>query len=227
MDSYVDHAHLCVLGAGAFAAAVRVCLRSQARSGRRTSVFEYGSSDDGTSLSFEPALFIACSDFENASLWPLLADRVLADHCSILFTCLTPFGVRVGPLVASGMLANSAARYLTRSWDFSPDDTRETESPTCSTLTSIADRRRTRVAQIGATVVVRELAKVLRPQTRLWKGVVKNDSPSGGGESRIANVAGRGNGTMVAMRGPMGWGATLASGLGSGSPRVWLPGGID
>jgi hypothetical protein len=201
MDRYVDRSQLCVLGAGAFAAALRVRLRALARPPSRKSVFENGSSDDGRSLSFEPALFVACSDFENASLWPLLAERVLADDCSILFACLTQSGVRVGPLIASGALVNASLHYLTRSWDFSPYDTCETNTPTCSTLTSIADRRRTGVAQIGATVVVRELAKILsrRRENRPGEGVAENDSPSDEKGNRVTNGAMCGHETIVAM----------------------------
>jgi hypothetical protein len=109
--------------------------------------------------------------------------------------------VRVGPLIASGALVNSSLHYLTRSWDLSLNDTCETDTPTWSTLTSIADRRRTGVARIGATVVVHELAKVLsrRRENSPEEGVAENDSPSDEGDSMVANGAMRGNGTMVAM----------------------------
>jgi hypothetical protein len=109
--------------------------------------------------------------------------------------------VRVGPLVASGALVNYSLHYLTRSWDFSLTDTCETDTPTWPTLTSIADRRRTGVAQIGATVVVHELAKVLRRrgENRPGEGVAENDSPFDEGDSMVAIGTPRGNGTMVAM----------------------------
>jgi len=240
MDRYVDRSTLCVLGAGAFAAAVRSRLRVLAHTGGRTSLFEHAASDDMTSLSFEPALFVACSDFENSTLWPSLADRVRADHCSILFSCLTQFGVRVGPLVASGALANFPSRYLTQSWDFSLYDTRETSAPNCSMLTSIADRRTTRVAQNGATVLIGELAKVMRRrrENRPGEGVAENDSASEEGDGMVADVVTGGNGTIVASG--YGRGGLVTSSVGAAARlarwgerragcgwRVWHPGGID
>ena len=110
-----------------------------------------------------PALFLACSDFENTSLRRSLTERARADHATLLFACLRGRTARVGPLITP--VANDTPfAHLTRSWDFSPDICHP--PPTHPT-----DTRVTHLAQKGATFVIGELAKILFGQ------VTKIDSP--------------------------------------------------
>jgi hypothetical protein len=151
--SRMEHTNfqICVLGAGHLAAAVRMRLR----------LLSPLAANDCTGVCV-PDLFLACSDFENAMLRSSLAVRVGSDRSSILFACLETRAVRVGPLVSSH--DERCVRYLTRSWDFGLNNIR-------ASVTPLADTTAMGVAQIGATIVVRELAKLLASGTEI-------DSPS-------------------------------------------------
>jgi hypothetical protein len=147
---------VCVLGVGHLAAAVRVQLRCR--------------SHDAW-----PALFLACSDFENTSLRLSLARRVRADGASILFACLSGRQLRVGPLVTPHVKCEQVSSYLTRSWDFGRADSARAslcaESPHVDTGVA-------QVAQIGATLIVGELAKF---------SVAEFDSPLSGGGCEVGD----------------------------------------
>ena len=143
-----------VLGVGHLAAAVRLRLHH---------LRPYASHMDCLYNCERAALFLACSDFENASLRRALTERARADHATLLFACLRGHTARVGPLITP-VPNDTPFAHLTRSWDFSPDicHSPETQRP---------DTRVTDLAQIGATHVVGELAKIL-----FWR-VTKIDSP--------------------------------------------------
>jgi hypothetical protein len=150
-----------ILGAGRLAAAVRVQLRSS--SGARASL--HRDTFDGTA-----ALFVACSDFENATLRASLTRRVTSDGAQILFASLAGRTLRVGPLISSQRLRDPLATYLTRSWDFSPMKNRWGSALVAPMTSFVASRVSvsphvdigvTQVAQIGASLVVGELAKIL------------------------------------------------------------------
>ena len=145
-----------VLGIGHLAAAVRVRLRQ---------VGPFASHMDCQGNSERAALFLACSDFENASLRRSLTERARADNATLLFACLRGRTARVGPLITPVTSDSSFAHHLTRSWDFSPEaaHARQTHS---------TDTRVTHLAQIGATFVIGELAKIL------FNRVTKIDSPN-------------------------------------------------
>jgi hypothetical protein len=161
--------HICVLGAGCLAAAVRVQLRlADLIAG------------DATFASGETAFFLACSDFENTLPMRALRARARADRATVLFSSLLTTGVRIGPFVSSHGEASNSLRYLTRSWDFGLNDIRSQRNLVAHhTLTPSTDRRTTGVAQIGATLVVRELAKLLLEMDGIPSTgcVIKNDSP--------------------------------------------------
>jgi hypothetical protein len=144
-----------VLGVGHLAAAVRVRLQHVRR---------FAPHMDRQGNSERAALFLACSDFENASLRRSLTERARADHAALLFACLCGRAARVGPLITPVASAIPFAHHLTRSWDFSPTTSGlpQTHSP---------DTTLTHLAQIGATFVTGELAKIL------FNRVTKIDSP--------------------------------------------------
>jgi hypothetical protein len=154
-----------VLGIGHLAAAVRLRLRN---------LGPVASDTDCWINSERAALFLACSDFENITFRRTLTERARADHSTILFACLCGRAARVGPLVTPVPIDSSFAHHLTRSWDFSPETAREPHSHR-------TDTRVTHLAQIGATFVIGELAKVL------FERVTKNDPPIG-----VGMCAGRG-----------------------------------
>ena len=131
-----------------------------------------------------PALFLACSDFENACLRRALGKRVQEDHCAVLFACLLGRSVRVGPLICASSQHRISARHLTRSWDFSPGDTRDALVHPAEWVTRVADKRLTRMAQIGATCVVSELAKLLptAQKSHRLERVTENDPPTDFGQ---------------------------------------------
>jgi hypothetical protein len=184
---------VCVLGMGHLAAAVRVRLR-QLMPRAPDAVCDINPE--------HPALFLACSDFENASLRRALGKRVQEDRCGVLFACLLGHSVRVGPFICRSPQHKISARHLTRSWDFSPSDVRDAFVHPAEWVTRIADARVTRMAQIGATCVVSELAKLLPRIQR----VTENDSPTDFCQWRwLPEVGGAGSfeaaadGTLVAL----------------------------
>ncbi len=137
-----------VLGIGHLAAAVRVHLQHlRLRASDMDCWINAGDSE-------RAALFLACSDFANIASRRALTERARADHSTILFACLRGRSARVGPLITPVASHSSFAHHLTRSWDFSPETfpPPQTHSP---------DTRVTHLAQIGATFVIRELAKFL------------------------------------------------------------------
>ncbi len=166
--------HLYVLGIGHLAAAVRVQLRQAALL----------AAGDVALASADAALFLACSDSENASQCAALGERVRADRGNVLFACLTMGSVRVGPLVAARVRGNFPSQHLTQSWDLSLSNTQGAFVPASNALTPVADTRGTRVAQIGATVVIRELENILRGAggLRLAERVAEKNPPSRGSE---------------------------------------------
>jgi hypothetical protein len=145
-----------VLGVGHLAAAVRVRLQHVRR---------FAPHMDRQGNSERAALFLACSDFENASLRRSLTERAHADHATLLFACLRGRAARVGPLITPVATDNVFPHHLTRSWDFSPAGSQLPQ-------THPADTRVTHLAQIGATFVIGELAKIL------FDRVTKIDSPN-------------------------------------------------
>jgi hypothetical protein len=168
-----------VLGVGRLAAAVRVQLRST--SGSPASLHR-------DTLDGAAALFVACSDFENATLRASLTRRAANDGVQILFASLTGRTLRVGPFMSSQTLREPASSYLTRSWDFSRMNCMESSALVAPIRTSVASREWTsphvdtavtQVAQIGASLVVRELANILRAtrDVALDGGVAKIESP--------------------------------------------------
>jgi hypothetical protein len=185
-----------VLGIGHLAAAVRVRLQH---------VSFPVSHVDCSGNSERAALFLACSDFENTHLRRALTERVRADHATLLFACLRGRTARVGPLITPVATDISFAHHLTRSWDFSPASF--TAHPTHS-----SDTPQTYLAQIGATFVVGELAKIMFGQ------VTKFDSPNGGD---VGGGVGRGL--------PEGWVGTLVVGredwreVACLATRTWHP----
>jgi hypothetical protein len=185
-----------VLGIGHLAAAVRVRLRH---------VSFPVSHMDRRGSSERAALFLACSDFENTHLRRALAERARADHATLLFACLRGRSARVGPLIAPVATDMSFAHHLTRSWDFSP--VTPASHPTLSPNTI-----RINLAQIGATFVVGELAKIM------FEHVTEIDSPphtdfSGGWIQGLPEVHA---GTLVAGRDDWRELAHLP-------PRIWHP----
>ena len=177
-----------------------------------------------------PALFLACSDFENTSLRRALGERARKDCCAVLFACLVGDSVRVGPLISSCPQHKSTSRYLTRSWDFSRRDTSVLFARGGEWAARSADTRGTHMAQIGATFVVGELAKVLSDLRRSLPAarVTKNDAPTnfsqwaspsnGGGSEDAPSFVAMTDGTLVAVD---GWREVC------GFPeRTWHPGGI-
>ncbi|HEV7714136.1 MAG TPA: hypothetical protein VGO53_00980, partial [Steroidobacteraceae bacterium] len=143
-----------------------------------------------------PALFLVCSDFENAYLRRSLGERVREDRCSALFACLAGDSVRVGPFVASSPQHKFSTRHLTRSWDFSRRDPRVVLVHTGDWVTRAADIRATRLAQNGATLVVGELAKLLfgAQESPLVGRVAENDAPTDfGGWEWLPEVGGAGS----------------------------------
>ena len=145
-----------VLGIGHLAAAVRVHLHH---------VRLFASHMDCQYNSERAALFLACSDFENSVVRRSLTERARADHSTILFACLSGRTARVGPLITPVATDISLAHHLTRSWDFSP-------ATFVPHQTRSTDTRLTHLAQIGATLVVGELAKIM------FGRVTKIDSPT-------------------------------------------------
>ncbi len=141
---------VCVLGAGHLAAAVRTQLRLAGAPA-------VGGCESRISC---PPLFLACSDFENAAHRVELARRARADGASVLFASLSGQRVRVGPLFTTHVKKLSLPSYLTRSWDFSLSDSLFTSARRRDVLSPYVDIGVTRVAQIGATLVVGELAKI-------------------------------------------------------------------
>jgi hypothetical protein len=183
-----------VLGVGHLAAAVRV---------RLGHLRPCASEMDCENNHERPALFLACSDFENACLRRTLSERARDDRCSVLFACLLGDSVRVGPLATPCSLQKFSAHYLTRSWDFSPGDARGLLVPPGEWVTHTADIRMTRMAQIGATCVVGELAKLLSVagRTRLIERVAENDSPAYFGEWDLGgDLPGVGSGRSFVAR---------------------------
>ena len=150
---------VCVLGIGHLAAAVRVGLY-RARS---------AALDDWKSCEAASPLFLACSDFENTALRFSLARRAQKDGANILFACVSGPRFSVGPLVSN---------YLTRSWDFSLEHS--SDEFLCVSSPHV-DTGVTQVAQIGATLLIRELAKIRLGERIGATGerVAKIDSPSG------------------------------------------------
>jgi hypothetical protein len=216
--------HVCVLGIGHLAAAVRVRLR------HLTPLV----CDPDCNINLErPALFLACSDFENTSLRRALGERARKDRCAIVFACLVGDSVRVGPLISSCSQHKSTSRYLTRSWDFSRRDTSMFFARGGEWVAHSADTRGTHMAQIGATFVVGELAKVLSDLRRSLPvaRVTKNDAPTNfsewvfargsaddGGSDDDPSFVAMTDGTLVAVD---GWQEVC------GFPaRTWHPGGI-
>ena len=175
-----------------------------------------------------PALFLACSDFENACLRRALSRRVWEDRSNVLFACLTGNSVRIGPLVTSSPQHKFIARYLTRSWDFSRSDSCVALVPQEEWVTHAADIRVTRLAQNGATFVVGELAKLLfgAQGARLVGRVAENDSPTDfGGWEWLPEVGG--GGLFLAI----GDGALVATDdtwreVGRVPVRTWHPVGL-
>jgi hypothetical protein len=168
-----------VLGIGHFAAAVRVHLQH---------VRLFASHMDCQYNSERAALFLACSDFENSVVRRSLAERARADHATLLFACLTGRTARVGPLITPVATDNSFAHHLTRSWDFSP-------ATFVPHQTHATDARQIHLAQIGATFVIGELAKIM------FGHVTKIDSPTSYfGEGLSQGLPEVHAGTMVAGR---------------------------
>ena len=160
---------VCVLGVGHLAAAVRVQLRQLSLRARDV---------DCDINRDRPALFLACSDFENTWLRRSLGKRVREDRSNVLFACLVGNSVRVGPLVTSSAKHKFSARHLTRSWDFSRRDSRVVVH-TGDWVARAADMRATRMAQNGATLVVGELAKLFDAQEAALVGrVTEIDAPT-------------------------------------------------
>lgn len=185
-----------VLGIGHLAAAVRVRLRH---------VSFPVSHMDCTGNSERAALFLACSDFENTHLRRALTDRARADRATLLFACLRGRTARVGPLISPVVTDISFAHHLTRSWDFSP-------ATLAAHPTHSSDMGKTHLAQIGATFIVGELAKIM------FGEVTKIDSPntpdfSGGVFQGLPEVHA---GTLVAGRDDWRELAHLP-------PRIWHP----
>jgi hypothetical protein len=145
-----------VLGIGHLAAAVRVHLHH---------VRLFASHMDCQYNSEGAALFLACSDFENSVVRRSLTERARADQSTILFASLSGRTARVGPLITPVATDISFAHHLTRSWDFSP-------ATFVPHQTHATDTRQTHLAQIGATFVIGELAKIMFGQ------VTKIDSPT-------------------------------------------------
>jgi len=137
-----------VLGIGHLAAATRLHLQHlRLRASDTDRWIDAGGSE-------RAALFLACSDFENIVSRRALAARARADHSTILFACLRSHGARVGPLITPVATESAFAYHLTRSWDFSP----AIYSPL---PTHGVDTRATHLARIGASFIIRELAKFL------------------------------------------------------------------
>jgi len=185
-----------VLGIGHLAAAVRVRLRH---------VSFPVSHMDCTGNSERAALFLACSDFENTLSRRALVERARADRATLLFACLRGRTAKVGPLISPVMTHISFAHHLTRSWDFSP-----------ATLPAHPahsyDRAKIYLAQIGATYIVGELAKIMLGE------VTKIDSP---------NATDFSGGWLQGL--PEGHAGTLGAGfddwreLAHLPPRIWHP----
>src|SRR5690242_15732020 len=134
-----------VLGIGHLAAAIRVRLRH---------VSFPVSHMDCTGNSERAALFLACSDFENTLSRRALVERARHDHATLLFACLRGRTAKVGPLISPVMTNISFAHHLTRSWDFRP-------ATLAAHPTHSSDMAKTYLAQIGATYIVGELAKIM------------------------------------------------------------------
>jgi hypothetical protein len=149
-----------VLGNGHLAAAVRMRLHHL-----RLPASDMDCTINSKTIRSESAaLFLACSDFENATLRRSLTERARADHTTLLFACLAGHTAKVGPLVSPFPTDTPFPHHLTRSWDFSPD--------TCHLFpTHTADTRRTHLAQIGATFIIGELANIM------YGRVTKIESP--------------------------------------------------
>lgn len=174
-----------VLGTGALAAAVRVQLRASTSSSL--------ASLRKNTFSSATALFIACSDFENAFLRASLARRAANDGVQILFASLAGRTLRVGPFMSSVGFGKPTPSYLTRSWDFSRMTSDESSVVAARSGAFVApqvplspqvDTSVARVAQIGASLIVRELANILRARADLGSGtcVAEIDAPADPGQ---------------------------------------------
>jgi hypothetical protein len=186
-----------VLGIGHLAAAVRLHLQHLRL---RASHVDCWSNAAGSERA---ALFLACSDFENITSRRALTERALADHSTILFACLRGRSARVGPLITPVATDSSFSHHLTRSWDFSPETA-------CHPLSHSTDTRLTHLAQIGATFVIGELAKVL------FDRVTKIDPPLYFGMCVSQGFPEVDAGTLVASRDDWREAAHLP-------PRTWHP----
>jgi len=186
-----------VLGIGHLAAAVRLHLQHLRLPASHVDCWSNAAGSE------RAALFLACSDFENITSRRALTERARADHSTILFACLRGRSARVGPLITPVMTDSSFAHHLTRSWDFSPETAREL-------LSHSTDTRLTHLAQIGATFVIGELAKVL------FDGVTKIDPPRYFGMSPHQGFPEVDAGTLVASRDDWRELAHLP-------PRTWHP----
>jgi hypothetical protein len=205
----INNRSVCVLGAGHLAAAVRVQLR------------QAGSSavcDDER----PPALFLACSDFDNTSLRLALARRIGADRASVLFACLNGRRVRVGPVVTTHVKKLYVPSYLTRSWDFSLGDRVFRSTSARDASTPYVDIGVTQVAQIGATLVVGELAKIWGGDEGIpqGKGVAEIDSPTDESEWEWASDVSRSKCDETFVAGDVPWRAVCRS------EQTWHPAGI-
>jgi len=87
----------------------------------------------------------------------------------MLFASLAGRTLQVGPFMSSRYLQEPRSSYLTRSWDFSRIKHKGNSSFIATDATSVVrsamsphvDTTGTQVAQIGARLVVGELAKIL------------------------------------------------------------------
>ena len=150
-----------VLGTGHLAAAIRMKLHH----------LRHPASDVDCWIN-SAAPFLACSDFENASLRRSLTERACADRTTLLFACLHGHSARVGPLITPLSRETLSSHYLTRSWDFGRTDTRH------PSMCSHESTHQFHLAQIGATFIIGELANLLYgEQTSLYDRVIKIDSP--------------------------------------------------
>jgi hypothetical protein len=119
------------------------------------------------------APFLACSDFENASLRRSLTEQARNDRTTLLFACLHGHSARVGPLITPLSQETLSSHYLTRSWDFSRTDTSH------PFMCSHESPFRLHLAQIGATFIIGELANLLYGEhTSPYDRVIKIDSPT-------------------------------------------------
>ncbi|MEJ0038647.1 MAG: hypothetical protein WDO68_21655 [Gammaproteobacteria bacterium] len=179
-----------VLGIGHLAAAVRVYLHH---------LRPPASDMDCWINSERAALFLACSDFENTPLRHSLTERARADRSTVLFACLHGRTARVGPLITPFPNETPYPHHLTRSWDFSPETSLQLP-------THLTDTRQTHLAQIGASFIIGELAKIL------FDRVTKIDPPP---NSSARNFPELHSGTLVVTR-TIGWREACHL-----PPRIW------